>query len=102
MWLKTPREGREGYESSSSHLPTLVPYTCTIVFTIGFVRETYSAIEGINDNVEICVVVSSGRLERSATVTVATADAGSGFNFATGTYKYVRILHFILCLLTPD
>ncbi len=54
-------------------------------------RETYSAIEGTNDNVEICVVVSSGRLERSATVTVATADAGAGIGFATGTYKDVRI-----------
>ncbi len=54
--------------------------------TIDFMQETYSVAENSPGYVKICVIFIQGMLKRSATVTVATADAGSGIAFATGDY----------------
>ena len=62
-----------------------------IEITIGFVRETDSVQEDTPGFIDICAVVLSGMLERSATVTIATAEAGQGFSFASGNYILLKL-----------
>ena len=67
--------------------------------TIGFERIEYSVDEG--DQVEVCVVVRSGTLERDAVVRASSVDdsaAGKPSLSRNSTHDAVHILFFMLRL----